>query len=107
MTPQVLISDFFGKTTFPHYLKLMNKTTDSFEANVLYAPDSPIEKGGFVTLGSLQKNTPIYKVRTLDGKRNAKGVWDAYGFVPKYAEISVSLCGYWDDLTNEVSPKKI
>lgn len=107
MLPQVLVSDFFGRTTFPHYLKLINRSAEGFDANILYSPEGVIEKNSLVALSTLQKNTPVYKVSAIGGQRDAKGVWDAYGFTPKYAEINVALCGYWDDVTNEVSPERI
>lgn len=106
MKPTVLISQFLGKITFPHYLKKTDNTT-SCEVEIVYNPDTPLLLGDLVSIIELQKNTRVFEVKGIWGERPAKGDWSFSKFHPQWAKISGTLVGYWNPATETVSKEYI
>lgn len=111
MKPTVLISDFLGRISFPHYLK--KKDSDkAIEAEIVFDPDVPVEVGGMVTLIELQKNTRIFEVTKVVGKRKAKGDWSFSNVWPSWCKIEAKHVGFWNAIKEHpdggvVSPEYI
>lgn len=106
MKPTVLISEFLGKITFPHYLKKQDNTT-SVEVEVVYSPDDPLSIGSLISIIELQKNTRVFEVSGIWGERKAKGDWSFSKVHPKWGKISATLVGYWNPATETVSKEFI
>jgi hypothetical protein len=112
MKPIVLISDFLGTITLPHYTKFKDHT-NSFDAGVVYDKDHPLNDGDYVTLYDLNKNTRVFVVSSTDGHRLAKGDWAFKR--PKevmFCTLSATLVGYWNPIKEHqeggvVSPEYI
>ncbi len=106
MKPQCLLSDFFGNTTFPHYLKMRDNTQD-VSAEILFLESEEILVGSLVSIHQLQKNTRIFKVTDTTGKRKAKGDWKNYLEWPQWCKIRATLVGFWDNTNETISPEYI
>ena len=98
--PKVLLSNFFGNTSFPHFLR-KKESAASFSADVVFDPIHPIKLGDEVSLATPVKNTRIFKITKVEEVRKAKGDWSAYEVQPLFCKIEASFLKYWDEAKND------
>jgi hypothetical protein len=111
MKPTVLISDFLGSITFPHFTKC-KEDGGVLTASVVYDADSPLQDGDFVTHLPLNKNTRVFRVSKREDVRKAKGDWSFRKGATMFCKITANQVGFWNPIKDhaeggEVSPEYI
>ena len=98
MKPLVLISNFLGGITFPHYTKFKEDNGVLIASVVYDSLQKPI-KGDCVTHRDLQKNTRIFEIKETTGHRKAKGDWSFRGDLETmFCEITAKQVGFWNPI---------
>lgn len=94
---QPLISQFMGRTSFPHYLK--HRTAGKgLTADVVLESESQLRVGDHVTLAMIQADTSVYEVVERTEPRKARGDWGAYEVHPLWAQVELRFAGQFKNL---------
>ena len=107
MKPKVLLSNFLGGVTLPHYLKKKEEPLGTITAEIVYDKKDPIQVGDEVSVMDLGKNVRCFKVESIDGARKAKGDWSFRKEPPMWAKITAVHSGYYDDVNENVVPERL